>query len=65
MAAAPPGFYESDRPVRTVSSEQVRRPIFRQGLDRWRAYEPWLGELKQALGPVLENWRGAPQEARP
>ena len=51
--------------MRTVSSEQVRRPIFRQGLDRWRAYEPWLGELKQALGPVLENWRGALQEARP
>ncbi|HEX5263506.1 MAG TPA: sulfotransferase [Phenylobacterium sp.] len=58
-------FYESDRPVRTVSSEQVRRPIFREGVDQWRAYEPWLGELKQALGPALENWRGAPQAARP
>jgi hypothetical protein len=58
-------FYESDRPVRTVSSEQVRRPIFREGLDQWRAYEPWLGELKQALGPALENWRGGPKAARP
>ncbi len=52
-------FYENDRAVRTVSSEQVRRPIFRGGLDQWRAYEPWLGPLKEALGPALEGWRGA------
>jgi predicted Zn-dependent protease len=52
-------FYETARPVRTVSSEQVRRPIFRGGLDQWRAYEPWLGPLKTALGPALEDWRGA------
>ena len=45
------------RAVRTVSSEQVRRPIFRGGLDRWRAYEPWLGPLKAALGPALDGWR--------
>ena len=51
-------FYENDRAVRTVSSEQVRRPIFREGLDQWRNYEPWLGPLKEALGPALENWRG-------
>jgi len=51
-------FYENDRAVRTVSSEQVRRPIFRQGLDQWRRYEPWLGPLKQALGPALDAWRG-------
>ena len=51
-------FYENDRPVRTVSSEQVRRPIFRDGLELWRAYEPWLGPLKAALGPALESWRG-------
>jgi len=51
-------FYENDRAVRTVSSEQVRRPIFRQGLDQWRRYEPWLGPLKEALGPALEGWRG-------
>ena len=50
-------FYENDRAVRTVSSEQVRRPIFRDGLDQWRHYEPWLGPLKDALGPALENWR--------
>ncbi|HXQ10472.1 MAG TPA: sulfotransferase [Caulobacteraceae bacterium] len=51
-------FHENARAVRTVSSEQVRRPIFREGLDRWREYEPWLGPLKEALGPALENWRG-------
>ena len=50
-------FYENDRAVRTVSSEQVRRPIFRQGLEQWRAYEPWLDPLKAALGPALDWWR--------
>jgi hypothetical protein len=50
-------FYENARAVRTVSSEQVRRPIFRQGLDQWRAYEPWLAPLKSALGPALDGWR--------
>jgi tetratricopeptide (TPR) repeat protein len=51
-------FYENARAVRTVSSEQVRRPIFREGLEQWRAYEPWLDPLKTALGPALEGWRG-------
>jgi tetratricopeptide (TPR) repeat protein len=51
-------FHENDRAVRTVSSEQVRRPIFRQGLDQWRRFEPWLDPLKTALGPVLDDWRG-------
>ncbi|MDB5444097.1 MAG: hypothetical protein JWP73_2473 [Phenylobacterium sp.] len=51
-------FYENRRAVRTVSSEQVRRPIFRQGLDQWRAYEPWLEPLQAALGPASSGWRG-------
>jgi tetratricopeptide (TPR) repeat protein len=51
-------FHENDRAVRTVSSEQVRRPIFREGVEQWRAYEPWLEPLKMALGPALEGWRG-------
>ncbi|HEX3406316.1 MAG TPA: sulfotransferase [Caulobacteraceae bacterium] len=50
-------FHANDRAVRTVSSEQVRRPIFRDGLERWRRYEPWLGPLRDALGPALEAWR--------
>lgn len=43
-------FYATERPVRTASSEQVRQPIFRDGLDQWRNYEPWLEPLKEALG---------------
>jgi tetratricopeptide (TPR) repeat protein len=50
-------FYETDRPIHTPSSEQVRQPINRSGFDRWRNYEPWLGELKEALGETLTNWR--------
>ena len=51
-------FYDTDRAVRTVSSEQVRRPIFRAGLEHWRNYEPFLDPLKGALGDVLDHWRG-------
>jgi tetratricopeptide (TPR) repeat protein len=54
-------FYETRRAVRTVSSEQVRQPIYRHGLEHWRAYEPWLDPLKAALGPTLLDWRGARQ----
>jgi len=46
-------FYENERAVRTASSEQVRRPIYTEGLDHWRHYEPWLGPLKQSLGAAL------------
>jgi hypothetical protein len=53
-------FYENDRQVRTASSEQVRKPIFRDGVDQWRHYEPWLDPLKAALGPVLEAYPASP-----
>ena len=53
-------FYENDRIVRTASSEQVRRPIYREGVDHWRNYEPWLGPLKSALGPVLDAYPEVP-----
>jgi len=42
-------FWKTERNVRTASSEQVRRPIFKEGLDQWRNFEPWLGPLKEAL----------------
>ena len=45
-------FFDNDRAVRTPSSEQVRRPIFRDGLDQWRHFDPWLGPLKSALGAL-------------
>lgn len=46
-------FHQTQRSVRTASSEQVRRPIYRQGIAQWRHFEPWLDELKHALGPEL------------
>jgi tetratricopeptide (TPR) repeat protein len=49
-------FYENKRAVRTASSEQVRRPISREGLEQWRPFEAWLDPLKDALGPVLQDW---------
>jgi tetratricopeptide (TPR) repeat protein len=50
-------FYKSVRSVYTASSEQVRQPIFREGLSQWRNYEPWLGPLKLALGDALSQYR--------
>ncbi|SHN60459.1 tetratricopeptide repeat-containing sulfotransferase family protein [Erythrobacter sanguineus] len=50
-------FHKTDRAVRTASSEQVRQPINRKGQDAWKPFEPWLGELKAALGEL------APAEA--
>ena len=43
-------FHETPRPVRTASATQVRQPIYRSAVGRWRAYEPWLGPLFDALG---------------
>ena len=42
-------FHKTKRTVHTASSEQVRRPLNREGVDQWRHYEPWLGPLKEAL----------------
>ncbi len=53
-------FHETDRAVRTASSEQVRQPIYRGGMDYWRHFEPWLDPLKQALGPALDAYPGVP-----
>ena len=46
--------------VRTVSSEQVRQPINAGGLDSWRKFEPFLGELKSGLGPALDAYAETP-----
>jgi tetratricopeptide (TPR) repeat protein len=45
-------FYKTERSVRTASSEQVRQPIFKEGLDQWRHFEPWLGPLAETLGDL-------------
>jgi tetratricopeptide (TPR) repeat protein len=54
-------FYDNSRAVNSASSEQVRRPIFDDALDWWRNYEPWLGALKAALGPVLASYPDVPE----
>jgi tetratricopeptide (TPR) repeat protein len=43
-------FYKTGRAVHTASSEQVRRPVSSRDLEHWRSFEPWLGELRAALG---------------
>ena len=53
-------FYETERAVRTPSSEQVRRPIYRDATEEWQPYEAHLGPLKDALGPVLDAYPDAP-----
>ena len=52
-------FHETERSVRTPSSEQVRQPIYRSGLEQWRNFEPWLDPLKEALGPELYGYSGS------
>jgi len=49
-------FYDTDRPVRTASSEQVRQPIYTQSISRWRYYEQHLDELKEVLDPILPRY---------
>jgi tetratricopeptide (TPR) repeat protein len=53
-------FYETDRAVRTASSEQVRKPIYRNATEEWQRYDQFLEPLKKALGPVLESYPNAP-----
>ena len=50
-------FHKTRRSVRTPSSEQVRQPIFRDGLELWRGFEPWLGPLQEALGDAVTRYR--------
>ena len=53
-------FHKTERAVRTASSEQVRRPIYKEATEEWRPYEPFLGPLKEALGPVVDAYPEAP-----
>ena len=48
-------YYKTERRIHTVSSEQVRRPVSREGIDQWRNFEPWLGALREALGPLADK----------
>jgi tetratricopeptide (TPR) repeat protein len=58
--AATLSFYDNARAVRTASSQQVRRPIFRDGVDQWRHFEAWLEPLREALGDVLTAYPHPP-----
>lgn len=49
-------FYENPRAVRTPSAEQVRQPISRSSIGRWRSFKPWLAPLKESLGPELSEY---------
>jgi tetratricopeptide (TPR) repeat protein len=53
-------FHENRRSVRTASSEQVRQAIYRDGLEQWKHFEPWLGELQDTLGDALMRYRDEP-----
>ncbi len=53
-------FYETERGIRTISSEQVRKPVYKDSVAQWRNYEEWLGPLKAALGPVLDAYPAVP-----
>ena len=46
-------FYKTERAVRTASSEQVRQPLYRSGVDQWENFSPWLDPLRAVLGPEL------------
>ena len=50
-------FHHTARSVHTASSEQVRRPISREGLEQWKNYERWLVPLREALGDALSRYR--------
>lgn len=49
-------FYETERSVATPSAGQVRQPVFREAVDQWRHYAPWLAPLEVALGPALRSY---------
>ena len=53
-------FYDNDRAVRTASSEQVRQPIFTDGIEHWKNYQGWLGPLVEALGSMLDAYPANP-----
>ncbi|MCW3837877.1 sulfotransferase [Sphingomonas canadensis] len=48
-------FHKLDRVVRTPSSEQVRRPLNRDGVDVWAPYSEWLDPLRKVLGPLADG----------
>jgi len=58
-------FWQNDRAVRTASSEQVRKPLFTDGVDHWKRFEPWLGPLVETLGSVATAYPEVPVDLLP
>jgi tetratricopeptide (TPR) repeat protein len=58
-------FHENPRAISTPSSQQVRSPIYVQALEHWRRFEPWLGPLKEALGPLADRYPATAVEFGP
>jgi tetratricopeptide (TPR) repeat protein len=56
-------YYETDRAVKTASSEQVRQPIYREALGKWRRYEKHLDLWKEELAPIIEELPAAARNA--
>jgi hypothetical protein len=50
-------YHKTVRSVRTASSEQVRQPIYRESLEQWKHFEPWLAPLIEALGDAPSRYR--------
>ncbi|MBI5275319.1 MAG: sulfotransferase [Burkholderiales bacterium] len=49
-------FYNVDRPVKTASASQVRKPIYTTSTNRWRKYEKYLGPLLEEIGDLVEEY---------
>jgi tetratricopeptide (TPR) repeat protein len=49
-------FYNTDRPVKTASASQVRKPIYATSTNRWRRYEKHLGPLLEEIGDIVEEY---------
>jgi tetratricopeptide (TPR) repeat protein len=49
-------FHETERAVRTASSEQVRTPLYSSAVDHWQHYAKWLDPLREALGSALDSY---------
>jgi hypothetical protein len=50
-------LHKTELSIRTASSDQVRQPIFREGLDQWKRCEPWLAPLKDALADPMARYK--------
>ena len=48
-------FHETERAIRTASSEQVRQPIYNKSVNTWKRFDSHIGDLKEALEPLIDK----------